>query len=178
MNATPPATPRPASFHAPAPARWSRLPRRLRAIVVVGSLLPWIAGCDSLTYPKDGPRSAPPGPTINRPSAFDRIAKGMSADEVLALVGKPRSNKAYSIETAQGETWRYERKIDETVRQVPISSREVPRFNPFTLQTEMIPEPVMGEEYTVLFEDIELLLVDDHVVAISRWPRVEKHINN
>jgi hypothetical protein len=151
--------------------------------VIVGALwavvlLPWFSGCDSLTAFGPGQPAAAQQPKLTRANAFAVVARGMTAAEVRTLLGEPRDLNPYTVGGTNGETWIYERKIDETIRQVPISSRDVPRFNPFTLQTEIIQEPVMGEEFTTLFEHLELMLVGDRVIDISRWPRVEQHINN
>jgi len=97
----------------------------------------------------------------------------MSAELVRQLVGKPLGIRT---DAGEGETWLYQRKLDETVRQVPISTRDVPAIDIITGQQITVKEAVMADEFTRLYQDIEIRMINDHVVSVSRTMRVEKNL--
>jgi len=136
---------------------------------LLGFAVPTFAGCSAPSRWASG-KALPP---ITRPSAFDRLTIGMSAEEVHALLGKPH---AITPVRQDGETWHYLRKVDEVVRRVSLTTREVPAVNPITGQSIIIQEPVMSDAFTTLYEDIDLLLAEGRIVEISRRQRIEEKI--
>ena len=147
--------------------------KNILPLVLVCLTFPGMGGCNSVF----GPRSNPAGlRTATRPNSFDTITKGMSAAEVRALVGKPHGIKADKADGTEAEIWLYQQILDKVVRQVHMSTRDVPAVNPITGQSIIIQEPVMSDEVTTLYQDIELQMADDHVMEISRRQRVERKI--
>jgi len=150
-------------------------------VLAAGLMLLGLGGCKSI--PEPGANRGPAEPTRSqsaaRPDPFKRITKGMTAAEVRALVGEPQEIKKHKVEDTEAEVWRYPAvKVDEVVTQVPVGTRDVPSFNPFTGLTTIIKEPIMGEEFTTLYHDIVLLMIGDRVIEIARRPRVERNTVN
>ncbi|HWA25776.1 MAG TPA: hypothetical protein VG734_08955 [Lacunisphaera sp.] len=100
----------------------------------------------------------------------------MNAGEVQALVGKPQAVSASGADGAEGATWHYLRRVDEVVRKVSLTTREVPAVNPLTGQSIIINEPVMSDEITTLYEDVDVQMAGERVVEISRRQRTERRI--
>src|SRR5690348_2752737 len=76
----------------------------------------------------------------NRPNlliAADKvnaIAKGMKAETVQQLLGKPYNVQPFSAGNLSGEIWTYRISETETANQVPTSMRDVPAWDPIANQ--------------------------------------------
>lgn len=140
--------------------------------VLAGLTLLGFGGCNSVIRSVTNP-AVPVGlRTASRSDSFDLVSKGMGAAEVRARVGKPHAIKGGT----EGEIWLYQQLLDEVVRQVHMGTRDVPAINPITGQSIIIQEPVMNDEVTTLYHDIEILMIDGYVMEISRRQRVERKI--
>ncbi|MFZ5495641.1 MAG: hypothetical protein ACOZE5_09950 [Verrucomicrobiota bacterium] len=102
----------------------------------------------------------------------------MTTDQVLALVGRPQAVRPDPAGGAGDEFWHYRYKRDEVMRQVSIGTRDVPAVNPLTGQDIVIKEPVMGNEYTVLYLDFELLIIDGRLRSIDLRRNLERTTAN
>lgn len=126
-----------------------------------------LVGCTS--GPVGASREAPP---------FAKLALGMTADEVRALVGAPRSIRPDPAGGAGGELWHYRQKLDEMMRQVSVGTRDVPAVNPLTGENIVVKEPVMGNESAILYLDVELLITNGRLKSISVHRNLERTTAN
>lgn len=140
------------------------------ALFLAGLALASLAG-GCATNPGSGPTARSP---LTRTNPFNALTMGMSAAEVRALVGEPREIKADPGEGSDAQLWRYQHKLDEVVRQVPIGTRELPAINPITGQPIVIVESVMTDEFSTIYQDIDLLMIGDRILDIRRSQRVDR----
>ena len=141
-----------------------RPPLRLPTLSALALLA--LAGCSAV----------PSGPGAANP--FELLALGMTTDQVRALVGAPHAVRPDPAGGAGDEFWHYRHKRDEVMRQVSISTRDVPAVNPLTGQDIIIKEPVMGNESTILYLDFELLIIDGRLRSIDLRRHLERTTAN
>jgi hypothetical protein len=109
---------------------------------------------------------------------FEQLVLGMTAEQVRALVGAPQAVRPDPAGGVGDEFWHYRHKRDEVVRQVSIGTRDVPAVNPITGQDIIIKEPIMGNEYTTLYLDFELLIIDGRLRSIDLRRHHERNTTN
>ena len=160
-----------ASFQAP----WLRTLHRHGGILVLGALLPWFSGCANTPASGAGPATSPKE-TNARPNPFEAVKKGMTAEQVRALVGKPEQIKPFKDGELHSEVWVYQRVISEEARMVAVTTQEIPVTNPLTGQTSLVAEPVMSHEFIKVSEITELLMIDGRLIEWKRKPQVDRTI--
>lgn len=116
-----------------------------------------LAGCAT------GPAALPA--TKASPDPFAALKKNLAADEVKALVGAPAEVTPFNRDGFTGEIWIYRRKIAEVGREVPIRTQEVPLMNPLTGVMGTTNEPVYETQFEAVYETIELLMVEQQLIA-------------
>ena len=131
-------------------------------------LLLTLSGCVTGT----GPQAATPA----APDPFASLRKNMSTDRVKALVGEPADIKPFTAEGFTCEIWVYRRKIGESVRLVPMGTREVPVTDVITGVIHNVQEPFYERQFSSVIETIELLIFQQQVVEWKRHQVTERII--
>jgi hypothetical protein len=98
------------------------------------------------------------------PAAFSALTKGQSAAQVRSLLGEPAEIKPVPAPLAT-EIWVYRRKISEVDQPAPLGSREVPVTNPITGVTSTTTEPVYQIQTVIVFETVELLMIEQRLTG-------------
>lgn len=122
--------------------------------------------------------SSGPGGASRDANPFERLALGMTADQVRAQVGAPRTIRPDPAGGLGDEFWHYRHKRDEMMRQVSIGTRDVPAVNPLTGEDIIIKEPVMGNESAILYLDVELRIIDGRLMSIHLHRNLERTTAN
>lgn len=120
-----------------------------------------------------GCTSGPGGASLEA-NPFERLALGMTADQVRTMLGTPRTIRPDPAGAAGDEIWHYRQKRDEMTRQVSIGTRDVPAVNPLTGEDIIIKESVMGNESTILYLDAELKITDGRLMSIHLSRNLER----
>lgn len=97
---------------------------------------------------------------------FTMLHKGMSAEQVRALVGEPRTIKPGESADMKVELWTYTRKIWTTTTTEATRTREVPYFDPFINAIRMVPEPDYQPLTIDVVERITLVMIEDQISQI------------
>lgn len=106
-----------------------------------------------------------PASNGGRPNPFASLREQMTAAEVTAALGEPAAKRAFKSEPFASEIWVYHRKAPGEERQVPIRIQEVPAVNPITGLPFTRQEPVYETQVTSIDETVELLMVEQKLVA-------------
>lgn len=96
------------------------------------------------------------------------LQQGMSAEEVVAILGEPNAKTKDSDGDGRVEVWVYLRPINTSVRQVAASMASVPWVDPVTGELRYISEPVIGMQRTEFVEELRLRLDDGRLMTIQR----------
>lgn len=153
--------------------------------VAVTMIVAGVFTCDAsraaeATTPDSKPPAGEAAPASH--PAKRALQKGMTADEIVALIGKP--DKIEPMKTAEGkaEAWTYRRKIDTMVTQVPTHTIDITAFNGMpsagslsgTVQT---PTLAYSMETTTTYQVTSLLIYDGKLVVAKQWREREKNLN-
>ena len=154
-----------------------RTPHRLGGVFVLGALLPYFSGCESVSPPRADPAAHLTTGTATQPNPFGAVTKGMTADQVRRLAGNPGEIRPFKEGEHHSEVWIYQRVISRETRQVAVTTREVPLTNPLTGVTGTVAEPVMSNEFITTSEITELLMIDGRLIEWKRKPQVDRKID-
>jgi hypothetical protein len=101
------------------------------------------------------------------------LAKGMTAEEVMQIVGKPAEVKAVESPEGNGEMWLYRRVAKRDTTQVATSVIDVPVFSPMSPNLEgTMKEVVYSTQNVTYYQVTALLMVEGKLVYAKQW--VEK----
>jgi len=111
----------------------------------------------------DAEQSATPGKKAKR-----ALEKGMPAEEVIRLIGKPAEIKPMETTEGKAETWIYRRELGHQTRQVVTGMRQVPTYvgpgmgDGADAQSgmSMRGEPIYQMETTTTYQVTSLLMFD------------------
>jgi len=102
------------------------------------------------------------------------IQKGMTAETVLGLIGKPREIRPVEAEGARGESWIYRRVAKRVINQVAPTTQKVPTWGGPGVNTKNgeivdVDVPFMRNERVTIYQITALLFVDGKLVASKQW---------
>lgn len=104
-----------------------------------------------------------------------KLEIGMSAEQVIALVGKPhRIKNAPNDAGLKAEIWYYEYKVKAGVHEEVLSMRDVPYTNPKTGVEMILKEPVYSMVDDYVTETTALVMVDDHLTGSKQYRSVSQ----
>lgn len=114
-----------------------------------------------------------PGAEASAPAekpARPKLEIGMSAEQVVALVGKPhRTKKAPNDAGLKAEIWYYEYRVKAGVHEEVLGTRDVPYINPKTGIETILKEPVYTVVDDYVTETTALVMVDGHLTGSKRY---------
>lgn len=108
-------------------------------------------------------------------TAKPSVQQGMTAEEVVKLIGKPREVRSIVPEGADvvtGESWIYRRVAKRSIKQVAPTMDVVPMWGGPGLPNDGIINvnvPSERLERTTIYQMTALLFVDGKVVASKQW---------
>lgn len=97
------------------------------------------------------------------------LKKGMSAEDVILLLGEPTAKRPMEPLDLNLEVWTYQRKMISSLKMVQTGEKEVPYVNPISGESTVIYEPILNPETTEIHETTELMFGDGHLVAWKRY---------
>lgn len=129
---------------------------------------------------KAAPPAAPAAAGANAAKpAKPALEKGMTAEQVIKLIGKPTEIRPISVEDAGGgkaERWVYRRDGGTRIIQVPIGTREVPAFVGMVQEANQQhrSEVIYGPKTIRIFNVTSLLMVNDQLVLARQTQEAEE----
>lgn len=139
----------------------------LPLVIVIGLL----AGC-STPVPQSNAPTATRDEVSPQPNKLSELKKGMSANEVVALLGQPSERKQEQVTPVHVEVWTYII-VSTEQREVAISTRDVPYIDPFSGAQKTMKEPVYAQETTKTTLKVDLLVIEDRLIE---W-KVKKDVS-
>jgi hypothetical protein len=118
------------------------------------------------------------GPATN--TKKKALEKGMSAEDVIAMIGKPDRVEPMKTEQGKAEIWTYRRKTDLMVTQVPTHTVDITTFNGRAYDgagTVQTPQLAYGTETTTTYQVTSLLMFDGKLVVAKQWREREKTLS-
>lgn len=166
----------------------SRVDRRARVSMILRSAATLVpaaalvgAGCSS---PTSGPASQPPPPSAVTAAAshspadpFQKLAKGLTAAQIKALLGEPHEIKPFAAKGLISEIWIYQRSRPGKSRQVVARMQEIPYVDPLTGNMRTIQEPVYEHESTTINETFELLMFSGSLASWKQHQETDRSFN-
>lgn len=115
----------------------------------------------------------PGGDTKAAKPAKPALEKGMSAEAIIKLIGKPAEVKPIPVpegETGKAETWIYRRDLGTRSIHVPIGTREVPAFAGIGVpeSRQVSREIIYGMKTVRIYQVTSLLMFDGKLVVASQ----------
>lgn len=113
----------------------------------------------------------------NAKSAKPRVQQGMTADEVVARIGKPVEIKSIVTDAGTGESWIYRRVAKRLMNPVAPTVEKVPMWGgPGLPNGEIIDVnvPFQRLERVTIYQMTALLLIDGKVTASKQWFEQER----
>lgn len=108
-------------------------------------------------------------------SARPKIAIGMTAAEIRALIGAPtKIKKVPRKEGVEAEVWYYDFTVPGEMRDVALTTRDVPYINPKTGVETIIKEPVYSQVQDYVTETTALVMVDGVLTGSKRYRSVSR----
>jgi hypothetical protein len=135
------------------------------AILLLGACQTDNSGSGATTGRSGASAMVPRNADLLIPAAkVNAIAKGMTADEVRALLGAPERVEPYSSAGATAKVWIYTLAVETKFHQVSTGMQEIPSYDPITGAATVIREPIMANRRVKRYTTLELLMVDDRLV--------------
>lgn len=102
------------------------------------------------------------------------IQKGMTAETVLSLIGKPREIRPLEAEGVRGESWIYRRVAKRVINQVAPTTQKVPTWGGPGVNSKNgeiidVDVPFIRNERITIYQMTALLFVDGKLVASKQW---------
>jgi hypothetical protein len=100
------------------------------------------------------------------------LEKGMPAEVILQLVGKPDEISPLKSGESQAETWIYRRKIGQTVHQTANTQKTIPAMTGFTASGPTIGQAIVPDyrlKYVRAYQVTALLMVDGRLQLGRQW---------
>lgn len=118
--------------------------------------------------------SRPAGVAVDAGHGRPAIQKGMTADAVLGLIGKPREIRPIETEGVRGESWIYRRVAKRVINQVAPTTQKVPTWggpgvNSKNGEIVDVDIPLMRNERITIYQMTALLFIDGKLVASKQW---------
>jgi len=112
------------------------------------------------------------------------LHQGMTADEVIAIVGKPDKVAPMKTPDGKAEIWTYRRQVGTTTMQVPSHELNAGYHDRPSAATDSQPlgfvnRPSMAYalETTTTYQVTSLLMYEDKLVVAKQWTEQEKSLN-
>lgn len=107
------------------------------------------------------------------------VQKGMTADAVVAIIGRPMEIKPVVTEAGTGESWIYRRVARRVTNPVAPTVEKVPMWggpgvNPAGGEIIDVNVPFQRLERITVYQMTALLFVDGKVVASKQWAEQER----
>jgi hypothetical protein len=114
----------------------------------------------------------PPAP--NAKPAKRALTKGMTADAIKALIGRPREIKPMKAPAGKAEVWIYRRVTKELTRQTAASMQTVPAFVGVGMGVAgdgmgSVSVPEFRLEHIKIYQVTRLLMFNDKLVTAKQW---------
>jgi len=119
---------------------------------------------------EDAPPGAAPAPAP-KPAGKPALDKGMTAEAVIALIGKPQDVRPMTVAEGKAEVWTYRRLIDEQIRQNAASVAMIPIYMGPGMGGHMgtTPDPEFHLEHVKTYQVTTLLMFGGKLVLARQW---------
>lgn len=116
-----------------------------------------------------------PAEDNKRKSAKPALAKGMTADEVLKIAGKPDEVRPIKNPEAKAEAWIYRRVLDRTTRETATHVMERPAFlGPGPSGEGVAIDPVTRQERITKYQVTWVLMIEGRLAMAKQTQEVER----
>ena len=151
------------------------------SVLLFTALTVLLAGCASAPPPPQAHTAAaarPPAVTAAPTGPEADLQKGMPADAVQRIMGKPAEINPMPSPDGHAEVWVYHRTISALVQQVPVGTRSTDITtiggDAMAHVAQRIEEPVFAQQIETIYETVSLLMFDGKF--IERKVAVQKHV--
>ncbi len=126
--------------------------------------------------------AARPAPSMTDSSKTSKpsVQKGMTAEAVVALIGRPSEIKPIVTEAGTGESWIYRRVAKRMINPVAPTVEKVPAWGGPGLpngEIVIVDVPFQRIERVTIYQMTALLFVDGKVVASKQWLDRDQHFD-
>ena len=146
--------------------------RQYSAIVLLAAALAWPVAAQ--TAPVAPASNAPnPAPASVATPGKPALDKGMTGEEIVALIGKPAEVKPMTVGDGKAEVWTYRRLVRTDVRQVATQMESVPIEAGVSREGKMyetsVQQPVYKLEHIQVYQVTALLMFEGKLVRAKQW---------
>lgn len=136
----------------------SKLSTKLTSAVIGLGILLVLPACNTATTSSTGVSD---GQMLLIPAAeINQLKPGLTAHQIIDLLGKPEMVKPIEAKGIQSEVWIYRVSWRETTTQVPTTEVDQPSINPLTGQPMTVKVPVYQNRTSRVYQTLELLMID------------------
>ncbi|HVU34650.1 MAG TPA: outer membrane protein assembly factor BamE [Opitutaceae bacterium] len=145
-----------------------------RCLYAVGvGLAVTLGGCESTPQSANGPEAAS-GVALIAATKVDQLTPGLTAGQVIELLGTPLRRTPFSAPGLPCEVWVYRLDYHDAVSQVPVATQDQPFVDPVTGQSRGIPALVYQNEFVRTYRTLELLMVGGRFTERKTSREVER----
>jgi len=138
-------------------------------------VVPAATAADAVSNPPpETPAQSKTGPAVK--NANPPLAKGMTAEQVLQIAGKPAEIKPLSSPEGKAEKWIYRRTVDRLTRPLATGVTHVPAYKGAALPEGAVPELSFSVERITIYEVTALLMFDSKLVMAKQWRETSRNI--
>ncbi len=145
--------------------------------LLLSALIVCVIGCPVAIASSNASSSS--AATDRAKSAKPSVRQGMTADEVVALIGKPMEIKPIVTDAGTGESWIYRRVAKRLMNAVAPTVEKVPMWggpgvNAANGEIIDVDVPFQRLERVTIYQMTALLLIDGKVTASKQWFEQER----
>lgn len=111
-------------------------------------------------------------------SATPVLEKGMTAEQIERIAGKPAEIRPLKAPEGKAESWIYRRVVDRQTRQIAATVRDVSTFNGEAVGLGSAPELEFRLEHTTVYQVTALLMFDGKLVLAKQWREKDVRYDN
>ena len=150
---------------------------KIAAGCLAATLLAACASDSKSPAPVNAARSAVTPADSPAAAAYGKLAKGLTGAQVRELLGAPAETRPLTAGGTKSQIWSYPLRTIDDVRQVAVSTEEIPAINPLTGQSTTRTEPVFQNQTFKATDTLHLLMVGDQLVEWSIVRKENSHFH-
>jgi hypothetical protein len=121
----------------------------------------------------------PPADTAEARPAKPALTKGMTAETVIGLIGRPLQIKPMDAPEGKAEVWTYRRVAKKWTTQTAATTEEVPAFIGIGMGAAgdgmgSVTTPIYRLEHITVYQVTRLLMFEDQLVNAKQWLEQER----
>jgi hypothetical protein len=152
-----------------------------RNLLPAAALLVGLLGAGSPAFCAEAGAGAQPTAGTKPMAARPVLAKGMAAELIIQLIGKPIEVIPLTVEGGKAEKWIYRRVVDKRTTQTAATTHDIPSLVGYSINGPVIGTAVELDYHLLhvtIYQVTSLLVFDGHLVLAKQWMEKSQSIDS